>query len=320
MDFVINLFGLIVSLAVLIWGADKFVDNSSNLAKRFGVNELTIGLTVVALGTSAPEIFVGISSVLNNSENIALGTVVGSNISNIALIFGVSCIGISFIPKKTPIIQLVPFLISASLLGYVFFDLNVSKFDGFLLLITFVYFLYVINNNKNNQLDFVNESENQKTLLTLFFLTVGLIALIFGSRYAVIYAENIALYLNISELIIGLTIIAIGTSLPELAATISAILKKKTDMVVGNVIGSNVLNITLVVPIIGFFSNTQLDQVLLSRDFLIMILATVIFILVVIFYSSRNISLILIRAIGVLFVFSYALYVLSLSNLAFVQI
>ena len=320
MDFVINLLGLIVSLAVLIWGADKFVDNSSNLAKRFGVNELTIGLTVVALGTSAPEIFVGISSVLNNSENIALGTVVGSNISNIALIFGVSCIGISFIPKKTPIIQLVPFLISASLLGYVFFDLNVSKFDGFLLLITFVYFLYVINNNKNNQLGFVNESENQKTLLTLFFLTVGLIALIFGSRYAVIYAENIALYLNISELIIGLTIIAIGTSLPELAATISAISKKKTDMVVGNVIGSNVLNITLVVPIIGFFSNTQLDQVLLSRDFLIMILATVIFILVVIFYSSRNISLILIRAIGVLFVFSYAIYVLSLSNLAFVQI
>ena len=320
MDFVINLFGLIVSLAVLIWGADKFVDNSSNLAKRFGVNELTIGLTVVALGTSAPEIFVGISSVLNNSENIALGTVVGSNISNIALIFGVSCIGISFIPKKTPIIQLVPFLISASLLGYVFFDLNVSKFDGFLLLITFVYFLYVINNNKNNQLGFVNESENQKTLLTLFFLTVGLIALIFGSRYAVIYAENIALYLNISELIIGLTIIAIGTSLPELAATISAISKKKTDMVVGNVIGSNVLNITLVVPIIGFFSNTQLDQVLLSRDFLIMILATVIFMLVVIFYSSRNISLILIRAIGVLFVFSYAIYVLSLSNLAFVQI
>lgn len=320
MDFVINLFGLIVSLAVLIWGADKFVDNSSHLAKRFGVNELTIGLTVVALGTSAPEIFVGISSVLNNSENIALGTVVGSNISNIALIFGVSCIGISFIPKKTPIIQLVPFLISASLLGYVFFDLKVSKFDGFLLLITFVYFLYVINNNKNNQLGFVNESENQKTLLTLFFLTVGLIALIFGSRYAVIYAENIALYLNISELIIGLTIIAIGTSLPELAATISAILKKKTDMVVGNVIGSNVLNITLVVPIIGFFSNTQLDQVLLSRDFLIMILATVIFILVVIFYSSRNISLILIRAIGVLFVFSYAIYVLSLSNLAFVQI
>ena len=320
MDFVINLLGLIVSLAVLIWGADKFVDNSSHLAKRFGVNELTIGLTVVALGTSAPEIFVGISSVLNNSENIALGTVVGSNISNIALIFGVSCIGISFIPKKTPIIQLVPFLISASLLGYVFFDLKVSKFDGFLLLITFVYFLYVINNNKNNQLGFVNESENQKTLLTLFFLTVGLIALIFGSRYAVIYAENIALYLNISELIIGLTIIAIGTSLPELAATISAISKKKTDMVVGNVIGSNVLNITLVVPIIGFFSNTQLDQVLLSRDFLIMILATVIFMLVVIFYSSRNISLILIRAIGVLFVFSYAIYVLSLSNLAFVQI
>ena len=314
MDFLINFLGLVASLAILIWGADKFVDNSSLIAKKIGVSELTIGLTIVALGTSAPEIFVGISSVLNNSESIAMGAVVGSNISNIALIFGVSCIGISFLPKKTPIVQLMPFLISALILGYVLIDLNVSKFDGILLLLSFFYFLYVINANKNSQ-TFIDEQQDKNNLITFIFLIIGLISLIFGSRYAVIYAEKIAILLNISELIIGLTIIAIGTSLPELAATISAVLKKKTDLVVGNVIGSNVLNITLVVPIIGFFSNVQLDQVLLSRDYTVMISATIIFMLVVLFYSNKVFSIKSIRFIGILFVSCYILYLLILSNL-----
>ena len=314
MDFLINFLGLVASLAVLIWGADKFVDNSSLIAKKIGVSELTIGLTIVALGTSAPEIFVGISSVLNNSESIAMGAVVGSNISNIALIFGVSCIGISFLPKKTPVVQLMPFLVSALILGYVLIDLNVSKFDGILLLLSFCYFLYVINANRNKQ-TLIDEQQDKNNSITLIFLTIGLISLIFGSRYAVIYAEKIAILLNISELIIGLTIIAIGTSLPELAATISAVLKKKTDMVVGNVIGSNVLNITLVVPIIGFFSSVQLDQVLLSRDYTIMISATIVFMLIVLFYSNKVFSVNAIRLIGILFVGSYILYLLSLSNL-----
>ena len=314
MDFLINFLGLVASLALLIWGADKFVDNSSLIAKKIGVSELTIGLTIVALGTSAPEIFVGISSVLNNSESIAMGAVVGSNISNIALIFGVSCIGISFLPKKTPIIQLMPFLVAALILGYVLIDLNVSKFDGILLLLSFCYFLYVINANRNTQ-TLIDEQQDKNNSITLIFLTIGLISLIFGSRYAVIYAEKIAILLNISELIIGLTIIAIGTSLPELAATISAVLKKKTDMVVGNVIGSNVLNITLVVPIIGFFSSVQLDQVLLSRDYTIMISATIVFMLIVLFYSNKVFSVNAIRLIGILFVSSYILYLLSLSNL-----
>ena len=314
MDFLINFLGLVASLAVLIWGADKFVDNSSLIAKKIGVSELTIGLTIVALGTSAPEIFVGISSVLNNSESIAMGAVVGSNISNIALIFGVSCIGISFLPKKTPVVQLMPFLVSALILGYVLIDLNVSKFDGILLLLSFCYFLYVINANRNTQ-TLIDEQQDKNNSITLIFLAIGLISLIFGSRYAVIYAEKIAILLNISELIIGLTIIAIGTSLPELAATISAVLKKKTDMVVGNVIGSNVLNITLVVPIIGFFSSVQLDQVLLSRDYTIMISATIVFMLIVLFYSNKVFAVNAIRLIGILFVGSYILYLLSLSNL-----
>ena len=315
MDFLINFLALGASLAILIWGADKFVDSSSLLAKKLGINELTIGLTVVALGTSAPEIFVGISSVLNQSENIAMGAVVGSNISNIALIFGVSCIGIALKPKETPIIQLAPFLLSAVVLGITLHDLKVSTIDSILLLIVFLYFLYVIINNKSEaHINVPLEKEDQNKSITLLFLAIGLIALIFGSRYAVIYAEKIAILLDISELIIGLTIVAIGTSLPELAATISAIMKKKTDMVVGNVIGSNVLNITLVVPIIGFFSNVQLEQVIFSRDYFIMSIATIIFTLVVIIYS-KNINLTKIRFMGVLFLIGYLGYILKLSNL-----
>ncbi len=219
----------------------------------------------------------------------------------------------SFLPKKTPVIQLMPFLVSALILGYVLIDLNVSKFDGILLLLGFFYFLYVINANKNTQ-TLIDEQQDKNNLITFIFLIIGLISLTFGSRYAVIYAEKIAILLNISELIIGLTIIAIGTSLPELAATISAVLKKKTDLVVGNVIGSNVLNITLVVPIIGFFSNVKLDQVLISRDYTVMISATIIFMLVVLFYSNKVFSIKSIRFIGILFVSCYILYLLSLSN------
>ena len=316
MEFFVNFLGLVSSLAVLIWGADKFVDNSSLLAKKLGISELTIGLTVVALGTSAPEIFVGISSVLNQSESIAMGAVVGSNISNIALIFGVSCIGISFKPKKTPLIQFIPFLASALVLGFALFDHFISVLDSFLLLLVFIYFLYVILKNKSKgeiiNLDKDNDQDNGFIFL---LLAVGLISLVLGSRYAVIYAENIAILLNISELIIGLTIIAIGTSLPELAATISAVLKKKTDMVVGNVIGSNVLNITLVVPIIGIFSSVQLEEVLYARDYFTMLIATLIFVLIVFLYSSKNISILMIRSIGILFVVGYFGYILNLSNL-----
>ena len=316
MDFFLNSFGLIVSLSFLIWGADKFVDYSSIVAKKLGVNELTIGLTVVALGTSAPEIFVGISSVVNQSESIALGAVVGSNISNIGLIFGVSCIGIYLKPKETPLIQFVPFILSVLVLGYSLYDLTISKLDSLMLILVFCYFLYVIVKNrtdKNSSLE--ADSSKQQYAVIVFFILVGLLSLILGSRYAVIFAEKIALMLNISELIIGLTIIAIGTSLPELAATISAVIRRKTDMVVGNVIGSNVLNITLVVPIIGIFSNVSLESVLFSRDYLLMVFASIAFITFALIYSREQISIFGIKIIGFLFVTSYFMYLLFLANI-----
>ena len=312
-----NLFGLFVALAVLVWGADKFVDNASLIAKKFGLSELTIGLTIVALGTSAPEIFVGISSVLNGTEAIAMGTVIGSNISNIALIFGVSCIGISIRPAKTNPIQFLPFILGVIILGLGLLDLKITKAESieFLFLFAaFMYITYVFRIPDTNNKDDENDKEIN-TLKTMTFLVTGLLALIIGSNYAVVNAKQIAVMLEVPQVIIGLTIIAIGTSLPELAATISAIIKKKNDMVIGNVIGSNVMNIALVVPIIGLFSDTTFEASILSRDFLILAIVSVLFVLIAWGYSSSKVNLKFIRFVGFTFLLGYLAYILNLSNL-----
>ena len=201
------------------------------------------------------------------------------------------------------------------MLGYALYDLKISSIESILMLIVFIYFLFVIFKNKSSEvlISDVLPSNSNSIYLTAM-LVVGLVALVIGSNYAVVYAEKIAILLNISEVIIGLTIIAIGTSLPELAATISAVLKNKTDMVVGNVIGSNILNITLVVPIIGLFSNAKLDQMLFERDYLIMIVLSILFtILAVRFVNTASTNFI--RLIGFLLIFGYIGYILSLSGL-----
>ena len=310
-----HLIGLIISLSVLIWGADKFIDNSSLIAKKLGLSELTIGLTIVALGTSAPEIFVGISSVLNGTESIAMGAVVGSNISNIALIFGVSCIGISMTPTKTNPIQFIPFVLAVIVLGLGLQDLKITKAESVEFLFVFAAFMYFTYLFRMP--DKIDESDNSniKTGKTTLLLIFGLLALIIGSNYAVVNAENIATILNVPQVIIGLTIIAIGTSLPELAATISAIVKNKNDMVIGNVIGSNVMNIALVVPIIGMFSDVTFESNILSRDFLVLSITSILFILITATYSSSRFNLRVIKLIGCIFVAGYLGYILKLSNL-----
>lgn len=311
----LSLFGLIISLAVLVWGADKFIESSSLVAKKLGLSELTIGLTIVALGTSAPEIFVGISSVLNVTEAIAIGTVIGSNISNIALIFGVSCIGISLVPSKTSVIQFLPLILGTVILGLGLVDLKITKVESWGFLFLFVFFLYITYSFRTSNSNEVVSEDADKLGSTVLFLIIGLLALIGGSNFAVIHAEQIAIMLNVPELIIGLTIIAIGTSLPELAATISAIAKKKNDMVIGNVIGSNVMNMALVVPIIGFFSDVSFDSTIFSRDYLVMAVATILFVLVAASYSSNKVNIKLIKFVGCVFVAGYIGYILNLSNL-----
>ena len=310
-----HLIGLIISLSVLIWGADKFIDNSSLIAKKLGLSELTIGLTIVALGTSAPEIFVGISSVLNGTESIAMGAVVGSNISNIALIFGVSCIGISMQPAKTNPIQFFPFILAVIVLGLGLQDLKITKAESVEFLFVFAAFMYVTYLYRIPDKIDESDSSNIKIGSTTLMLIFGLLALIVGSNYAVINAEKIAILLNVPQVIIGLTIIAIGTSLPELAATISAIVKNKNDMVIGNVIGSNVMNVALVVPIIGMFSDATFESNILSRDFLVLSVTSILFILITALYSSSRFNLKVIKLIGCIFVAGYLGYILKLSNL-----
>ena len=315
MEIYTSLALLAASLSVLVWGADKFIESSSLVAKKLGLSELTIGLTIVALGTSAPEIFVGISSVLNGTEAIAMGTVIGSNISNIALIFGVSCIGISLAPSKTSVIQFLPLILGTVILGLGLVDLKITKVESWGFLFLFVFFLYITYSFRTSNSNEVVSEDADKLGSTVLFLIIGLLALIGGSNFAVIHAEQIAIMLNVPELIIGLTIIAIGTSLPELAATISAIAKKKNDMVIGNVIGSNVMNMALVVPIIGFFSDVSFDSTIFSRDYLVMAVATILFVLVAASYSSNKVNIKLIKFVGCVFVAGYIGYILNLSNL-----
>jgi cation:H+ antiporter len=174
--------------------------------------------------------------------------------------------------------------------------------------ITYIFRTPDTNNNEENDSEI-------NTINTMMLLIIGLLALIIGSNYAVINAEQIAVMLNVPQVIIGLTIIAIGTSLPELAATISAIVKKKNEMVIGNVIGSNVMNIALVVPIIGLFSDVTFEANILSRDFLIMAIASVLFVIIAVSYSSTQASLSFIKFIGFAFVLGYLVYILKLSNL-----
>ena len=238
---------LVISIATLVFGAERFVDASSKIAKNFGISDLFVGLTIVALGTSAPEIFVAISSVINSAEAVAIGTIVGSNITNIALIFGVSCFAVNQIKKRFSLKSLIPFLLSFILFLFALKDLRFSLIECLGFIMIFFYFLAILSKERPG----VKEVMSGNTDMTKNFimLLVGLVLLVVGSNFAVIYAEKFALSIGISEVIVGLTILALGTSLPELAATISAIFKGKNQMVIGNIIGSNILNLVIIVPV-----------------------------------------------------------------------
>ena len=315
---------MVISLILLIGGADKLLDATEDLAKKLGTSEFIIGLTVVALGTSLPETFVGIQSVSKETENLAMGAIVGSNISNIALIFGVACIGREIYPRKniTSKRQYIPLIASAILLGLFLYSGNTIKpFEALIILLVLPIFLYVIYSDKSIGVDIQddsNESKQNNVVWSLLILIVSFIALYFGSEGVVLAGKGMGEVFGISQIVVGLMVVAVGTSLPELAVTIGAIMKKRTDVVVGNVIGSNVLNIVLVVPIIGFFgSGNSLDPVLFKRDYFVMIFLTIFFALFVYLQTKKTIfkDVKLINLSGYLFVIIYILYILRLVNI-----
>ena len=312
MELALNFTQLLLGITILVWGANKFVDHSSVIAKHLGINDLVVGLTLIAAGTSAPEIFVAISAVINESEDIAFGTAIGSNISNIALIFGVSCLYLNA-ASKTHLSNLFPFGLSIVMLGLIIVDGTISFSESMGLIGLFMLFMYILLKTEG----IPDEDKTEPTALTksLFLSMVGLIGLIAGANISIIFAENTAILLGISELIIGLTVMALGTSLPELAATIAALRKGRHQMVVGNIIGSNVLNLVFVLPIIGFFGTIQISQAVLERDFYILLILSLIFIILAIALSKLKFVKSFYVASGVLLISSYFFYVSMLAGI-----
>ena len=312
MELTINIILLLVGIIILVWGANKFVDHASVIAKHLGVGDLVIGLTLIAAGTSAPEVFVGISAVLNGNEDIALGTAIGSNISNIALIFGVSCLYFTA-HSKTHLWNLLPFGLTVLLLGLTLADGTISFSESMGFIGLFMLFMFVLM--KTDGMPDEEKSEVSQFKKSLFLSMIGLIGLILGANISIIYAESTAILLGISELIIGLTIIALGTSLPELAATVAALKKGKHQMVVGNIIGSNVLNLVFVIPIIGFFGSVQLSPVVMERDFSILLILSLAFILLAFSLTKLKFRRSVYMSAGIVLVSSYLLYIANLSGI-----
>ncbi len=254
------LFGLaiIIGLALLVWSADKFVDGATALAMHLGMPTLLIGILIVGFGTSAPEIAVSSVAAFNGNPALAIGNALGSNIANIGLILGISAfiapIALhSNIVKKNILLALVITL----LLGYMLFDATLSLFEGVILLLGLFIFIgwSVMSNLRNRRDALIDNIQDEIKDITLSFsksiliLLIGLVALIGSSQLLVWGAVGIATLLGVSDLIIGLTVIAVGTSLPELATSIAAVKKGESDIAIGNVVGSNIFNILAVIGV-----------------------------------------------------------------------
>lgn len=248
-----NLVLLIVGFVLLIKGADVFVEGASKVAAMLHIPQIVIGLTIVAFGTSAPEAAVSIVSSLKGTEGIAIGNIIGSNIANVLLILGVSgMIGMLAVKKNTFKIE-TPFVIVISivllLLGY--FDGNLSFMDGIILWVFFLAFLYYLycltKQGDDSAIDDVPElDENDRLWKLLLMIVLGIVCVVVGSQVTVDAASHIATSFGVSDRIIGLTIVSVGTSLPELVTSVSASLKGKNDIAIGNIIGSNIFNILFV--------------------------------------------------------------------------
>ncbi len=280
----INTILLILGFVILIKGADIFVDGASSTALNFKVSKILIGLTVVAFGTSAPELAVSIKSILSHSGDIVLGNVIGSNILNILLILGLSAlfhpltVKNNTVKKELPIAMLIT-MVFAVLLSDNIFNLNIinefTRGDGIVLLLFFTVFIYYLISIMRNKIDIKDEKVPMSLKKALAFTILGIIAIIYGSNMVVNHSSMIAKLLGVSERMIALTIIALGTSLPELVTSISATRKGEYDIAIGNVVGSNIFNIGIVIglpiSIFGGISNITFSYI----DIICMILSAI---------------------------------------------
>lgn len=299
---------------MLTLGAESLVRGSSSIAVRLGIAPLVIGLTVVAFGTGSPELFVCLDAAMSGNSSIALGNVVGSNISNIALILGLAALVKPMHVRAEVVKREVPVMIAATLLfGILLYDGVISRIDGFILLFCGVSYIIVTylaakrNRQKKIEEQFAEAlpTATRSPLFDFVFVLMGLGALVFGSKLLVSGAVTIAASLGVSKLIIGLTIIAIGTSLPELATSIVATLKNEPDVALGNAVGSNIMNIFFVLGL------TSIAQPIKSFDLRTMDMGVLVACSVVVLPLLWRGS-ILNRWEGALLLIGYGLYMFSL--------
>ncbi len=275
---------LVVGLILLVWSADKFVDGAASTAKNFGMPSLLIGIVIVGFGTSAPEMIVSASSALNGVSGIALGNAYGSNIANIALILGVTALIKPILVAKAVIKRELPFLLLVTAISAFFiFDAAVSRMEAVILLLIFAIYMFWTTREglkHRDAIDLVAEQnmpEEKKMPLksSIFWLMVGLMMLMASSQLLVWGAVEIAKHFGVSDLVIGLTIVAVGTSLPELASSVIAARKGESDLALGNIVGSNMFNTLAVVGIAGAIEPMQVESAIFSRDMLVMSSLTV---------------------------------------------
>ncbi|MDG6894148.1 calcium/sodium antiporter [Volucribacter amazonae] len=284
---------IIFGLILLIWSADRFIDGAAITAKHFGMPSLLIGIIIVGFGTSAPEIIVSTIAAINGNPGIALGNAYGSNITNIALILGLTALMRPIMVTPQVLKQELPILAIISLISaWLIYDANISRLDALILLAIFIlYMLWTIRTNltpKANAVTQNNSLPQAKMGLSqaIFWIILGLMLLVVSSQMLVWGAVNIAEYFGVSDLIIGLTIVAVGTSLPELASSLIAAKKGEHDLIVGNIIGSNLFNTLAVVGVAGVIQPMQVMPEIFSRDMLIMLLLT--FSLFILGYGFRQ--------------------------------
>jgi len=263
---------LIAGLIFLVISSDKFIEHSALVAEKLNVSPMVIGITLVALGTSAPEMVVSAIAAFDNAPEIAIGNVLGSNIANVALVFGVTLLFSAIPIAKGLITKEIPLVLAITVLaGFLLYDQHLSSWDGISLIIAFVVVLFILlkgsKDIESELADNLPEDDGSSVTKSLFIAIIGLLALIGSSKILVWGAIGIATSLGVSELIIGLTIVAIGTSLPELAASISSVRKGHHDIAIGNILGSNIFNLATVLPLPALIAPGVIDPNVMSRDY-----------------------------------------------------
>ncbi|MCW8355291.1 MAG: calcium/sodium antiporter [Marinomonas sp.] len=277
---------LLGGFVLLVWSADRFVDGAAVTAKYAGMPPLLIGMVIVGFGTSAPEMVVSAMAAMDGNPDLALGNALGSNIVNTGLILGVTALIAPIMVQSNIVRKELPLLLLIGLLfGYFIWDKSLTRVEAVLLLVGFFsligWSIFSAMRGKNDALESDMEQElvshSMSKAKAIFWLVVGLVLLIVSSRVLVWGAVNIAHEFGVSDLVIGLTIVALGTSLPELAASIIAVRKGEHDIAIGNVVGSNMFNLLAVIGIAGVISPMQnLSADVLSRDWLVMMVMTVV--------------------------------------------